>query len=204
VPVSPSSELIKCSTYGFADIVKVKMKRILVLAIILAFVMIPLASSARTAITDTDLDTVTAQSGVNIDFTNFKVNGLSVSTISWGDSDGVPNDTYDTFYTSGYNGAGYFGVKGVTIAGAAAGNSVDFSGSMNIDVGTSGTQTRMQIALPQIVVGGSAGMNIVATLKLDNTKLLSTTAGNLGANLAIVTLTGFRTYLGGTITVYAH
>ena len=181
------------------------MKRNLMLAIILAFIMIPLALSARTAITDTDLDTVTAQSGVNIDFTNFKVTSLSVSTISWGDSDGVPDDAYDTSYTAGhYIAAGYFGVKGVTIASNAAGNSVDFSGSMNIDVGTSGTKTKMQIALPQIVVGGSAGMNIVATLKLDNTKLLSTTTGNLGANLAIVTLTGFRTYLGGTVTVYAH
>jgi hypothetical protein len=193
-----SSKLIKCSTYGFADIAKVKMKRILMLAIILAFVMIPLTSFARTAITDTDLDTVTAQSGVNIDFTNFRVRGLSVSTISWGDSDGVPNDTI--YNSVGYGSAGYLGVRGVTIASNAAGNSVDFSGSMNIDVGTSGTQTRMQIALPQIVVGGSSGMNIVATMRLDNTKLLNSAAGNL----AVVTLTGFRTYLGGTVTVYAH
>jgi|GEM_PF-1077876 len=176
------------------------MKRILVLAIILAFVMIPLASSARTAITDTDLDSVIAQSGVSIDFTNFRVSGLNVSTISWGDSDGVPNSSFDTFYAGGYNSPGYFGVRGVTIASDAAGNSVDFNGSMNIDVGTSGTQTRMQIALPAITVGGSAGMNIVATLKLDNIKSLD----NASSNLAIVTLTGFRTYLGGTVTVYAH
>jgi hypothetical protein len=177
----------------FADLLKVKMKRILMLAMILACIMIPLASFAKTVIADNDLDAVTAQTGVSIDFTGLKISNLVFSTVSWGDNDGIANSTY----TSGYTNAGYMGANAITIA--STGNVVDLTGVMNIDVGTSGTQTRVRIVLPAITIGG-AGTNITASVKLASDKILSTNAGTL----ATINIKGFQTFVDGTVTIFAH
>jgi hypothetical protein len=175
------------------------MKRILMLAMILAFVMIPVASFAKKAISDSDLDAITAKAGISIVFTKFSISSLSLSTISWGDSDGIPNGSYSDAST-GYNNAGYLGANGMTIAG----DLVELSGVMNIDTGTSGTgvgASRLKIDLPSMTIGGSTGMNITGTLTLDSTKTLNST--NASA-LAAINIKGFQTFVSGSVTIFAH
>lgn len=175
------------------------MKRILMLAMIVAFVMIPLVSFAKTAISDSDLDAVTAKAGISIVFTNLTISSLSLSKISWGDSDGVPDG--DSVFT-GYASKGYIGATDITVTG----NLINYTGAMNIDVGTSGTgvsATRLNIALPdEITIGGAAGMNITATLKLGDTKTLDN--GAYAPALATIDIKHFQTFVSGTVTVFAH
>ena len=65
------------------------MKKILALTVIALFVMMPFASFAKTtAVSDSDLGAVTAQSGVSIDFSNLTISNVSISAQSWGDTDG--------------------------------------------------------------------------------------------------------------------
>jgi hypothetical protein len=181
----------------FADLIKVQMKRILMLAMIVAFVMIPLVSFAKTAISDSDLDAVTAKAGISIVFTNLTISSLSLSKgISWGDSDGVPDSPY---YTGSYTNAGYIGATDITVQG----DLINYTGAMNIDVGTSGGVTKVQIVLPnEITIGGTAGMNITATLRLGDTKTLDN--GTNAPALATIAMKGFQTFVSGTVTVFAH
>ena len=76
---------------------------------------------------------------------------------------------------------------------------------MNIDVGTSsGGVTKMQIVLPDgIIIGGAAGMNITATLRLGDTKILDNSGGS-APPLATIAMKGFQTFVSGTVTVFAH
>ena len=71
------------------------MKKSLTLAIILIFVMTPLASFARTAISDSELDSVIAQQGVTIEFVSVTLNNVSMNTFAWGDAGGFIGYTGD-------------------------------------------------------------------------------------------------------------
>ena len=61
------------------------MKKVLLLAVVALFVMMPLASFAMTAISDSDLNAITAQEGVSIYLNNITVSRLSM-VVSWGQS----------------------------------------------------------------------------------------------------------------------
>ena len=63
------------------------MKNILKAIAFIACLMLPLSAMAMSAISDSDLSTMTGQSGVSINM-NVDMN-LSVATLAWGDSDGV-------------------------------------------------------------------------------------------------------------------
>ena len=151
--------------------------------------MTPVASFSKIVITDEELDKVQAEAGVSIVFTNVTVGGVTnLSSISWGDPTGF----------TGYTAPGYFGFQNFTITGNLAEIS---SGTMNIDVGSSGTSTRLNMVLPTVTLGGAAGMNIAAWMKAD------TSAGLNSANAAeggIISIRGFSTQVSGTITLYAH
>lgn len=151
--------------------------------------MTPVASFSKIAITDEELDAVSAEAGVSIVFTNVTVGGVTkLSSISWGDPTGF----------TGYTSPGYFGFENFTITGNLAEIS---SGTMNIDVGSSGTTTRVNMMLPTVTLGGAAGANISAWLKAD------LTAGLNSANAAeggVISIRGFSTQVSGTITLYAH
>jgi hypothetical protein len=60
------------------------MKKILISVLITIFVMIPLASFAKTAISDSELGTVTGETGVSIDFSSFIIGSTSIGTNYWG------------------------------------------------------------------------------------------------------------------------
>jgi hypothetical protein len=57
------------------------MKKTLILVLISVFLMIPLASFAKTALSDSELSTVTGQAGISIDFNSIISN---IFSISWG------------------------------------------------------------------------------------------------------------------------
>ncbi len=161
------------------------MKKIAVLTVIALFVMMPFASFAKTAITDSDLGAVTAQTGVSIDFSNLSVSNVSASIQSWGDNDGFGS----------YSAAGWVGASM-----ALTGNVVGLSGTMNIDVGTSGTQTRLKIDLPTVTIGAGGGLAQDQTIKLAADKTLSTGAGTLGLQYQA----GITATINGSIQIYAH
>jgi len=61
------------------------MKKVLLLAVVALFVMMPLASFAMTTISDSDLNAITAQEGVSIYLNDLKVTtNLTNMTMSWG------------------------------------------------------------------------------------------------------------------------
>ena len=160
------------------------MKRILLLTVIAVFVMTPFASFARTAISDSELGAVTAQTGVTIDFNQFELGSITIGTVSWGDADG--------FAAGSYSNAGWVGASPITLSD----NAVNISGAMDIDVGTNAGVTAVGIKLPTINVTGS----VDAEVKLAADKTLATNAGILGA----VYLSGINISPSGTLIIYAH
>lgn len=161
------------------------MKKSLAFAIILIFVMTPLASFARTAISDSELDSVIAQQGVTIEFINLTLSNASLTTFAWGDAGGF----------TGYTGNGWAGLGNITIGGDV----VVMNGPMNIDIGTNGT-TRVNILLPTISLGGTNGLNVTASIKLDSTSALS----GANATAGVLDIKGLKGQISGTLQVYAH
>ena len=157
------------------------MKKILLLTVIAVFVMMPFASFAKTAITDSELGAVTAQTGVTIDFSQFQLGTIAIDTVSWGDAGGFTD----------YTGDGYVGASL-----ALSDNAVNITGTMDIDVGTNAGTTAIGIKLPTIKVEGS----VDAVVKLAADKKLTTTAGTLGA----VYMSGININPSGTLIIYAH
>lgn len=162
------------------------MKKVSILAIIVLMVISPLASYAKSVISDEDLDNLTAETGVSIAFSNVSVVGTTPSmTASWGDNDGFTGST----------GAGYAGMTGMTLTGGP--NITTLSSSLTVDIGTSGGTTVMNIGLPTITLGT---MNADASMTLSGNKDLSS-----GGTLALLALRGFYTTGGGgTARIYTH
>ena len=163
------------------------MKRIFVIGIVALFIMMPIVSLAKTVVTDSELADVTAESGVSIVFTNVTVgnDATTLTSLAWGDSNG---------FGSTYTGYGWAGISNVTIGG----NLAVMNGTMNIDVGTSGTtDTRLQIVLPTMTLGT---MNVLAMVKVGTTGDLTSSSNVLG----VLDLRGFSTQVTGTVQVYAH
>jgi hypothetical protein len=165
------------------------MKRPLMLTIVALLVMMPLVAFSKSIITDKDLEAVTAEAGVTIVFTNVAVGGsTALSSLSWGDPSGFTSYTY----------TGYFGMSNWTVTGNLA--EIASGQMMLIDVGTSGTITKINLVLPTIRIGGASGVNMLTYLK-------TAYDGSLTANAAIggfIDVRGFRTQASGTLTIYAH
>ncbi|MCX5848816.1 MAG: hypothetical protein NTW65_05160 [Deltaproteobacteria bacterium] len=159
------------------------MKKILLLAIAAIFMMMPVSAFAKHAITDGDLDNVTGQAGVSINFSNFTVGTTTMATMAFGDSDGFTD----------FASPGYFGANNVVING---GNTLVISGDAIVDVGSSGTATRINMVMPTLTLGPC---NITANLRLDSTAALSTTTNMMG-----ISMEKFTTSVTGTVQVFAH
>jgi hypothetical protein len=163
------------------------MKKLLILTIAVGFVMLPFASFGKTVISDSDLEEVTAEEGVSVNFSNFSVRGTAtVGTTSWGDSDGYP--------TASYNSPGYAGANGVSLSG----NIVSFNATpLNVDVGTSGSSTRVNFTLPTTTLGS---VNVDSTMKLSSAMDLS--GGN---ELGRMNVQGLSTQVtSDRVQVFAH
>lgn len=162
------------------------MKKIVMLGILSLLMMLPGASLAKTAITDADLDAVTAAAGVSIDFNNVTVSNATLTSVSWGDPSGF----------TGYTGEGHFGFGDMTITGDLA----VMNGTMTMDVGTSGGETKIFITLPTLTLGDPDGV-IQGTLMAHTSSDFESGTPQEGG---IITLRGFSADITGSIAVYAH
>jgi len=156
------------------------MKKVLLLAVLAVFVMVPFTSFAKSAITEGDLAAITAQEGVTIDFSNFTVGAIGINVQSWGDGDG-----FGAYSTAGWVGASI----------SLSSDFVNITGSMTIDVGTSGSTTALGIGLPTLNLAGS----MTQVVKLSS-------AANLSGNQILGTsyLSGLSVSPTGTLIIKAH
>ena len=158
------------------------MKKVLLFAVIAMFLMVPM-SFAKTAITESDLASLTAQEGVTISFANLAISNVALAVQSWGDGDG-----FSSYTASGWVGA--------TIA--MTGNVLALSGDMTIDVGTSGAVTGVRIGLPTLNIGNS-------TFQVDQIVKLSTAKGLTGTQtLGTSYMSGLRATVTGAVVITAH
>ena len=154
-----------------------------ILIVIALVVMMPCASFAKTAITESDLAAVTAQEGVTITFSNLAISNVALAVQSWGDSDGFTN----------YTGSGWVGA---TIA--MTGNVLSLAGTMTIDVGTSGSTTGVSIGLPTLNIGN-------ATFAVDQVVKLSTAKTMTGTQvLGTSYMSGLTATITGGLIITAH
>jgi hypothetical protein len=155
-----------------------------ILIVIALVVMMPCASFAKTAITESDLAAVTAQEGVTITFSNLAISNVALAIQSWGDADG-----FSSYLSSGWVGA--------TIA--MTGNVLSMAGTMTIDVGTSGgTKTGVSIGLPTLNIGN-------ATFQIDQKVMLSTAKQMTGTQvLGTSYMSGLTATVTGGVIITAH
>lgn len=161
-----------------------KMKKVLLFVVIAMFMMVPLAF-AKTAITEKDLGDVTAQEGVTIDFSCFTLGSIDIAVQGWGDSDGCTT-------CGGYTGAGWVGNSLAT-----SDNFLTISGTMTIDVGTSGDRTALVIGLPTLSMTG----DMTQVIKLANAP------GGLNASTQVLGtsyMSGLSVSPSGNLIIYAH
>jgi hypothetical protein len=130
------------------------MKKVLLLAVVALFVMMPLASFAMTTISDSDLNAITAQEGVSIYLNNLSVaTNLNNFALSWGQA------TVPTTLTGGagtFTNGGYFGA----IISTPTNFAIGVNGLMTIDVGINLTTLGTSFVSPKSGYGGIAiGLN---------------------------------------------
>jgi len=109
------------------------MKKILMLAVVALFVMMPLASFAMTTISDSDLNAITAQEGVSIYLNNITLSGIN-ATMSWGQSN-ISSLTGSPIVGFAFDQGGFVGAVVST-----TGN-ITVNGLLTIDVGVNNTVT---------------------------------------------------------------
>ena len=154
------------------------MKKVLLLAVLAMFVMVPFTSFAKSAITDSDLQAITAQEGVTVDMSGLTVN-VSMDAQAWGDGDG---------FGATYTDAGWVGVTDVTIP------TIGFSGDLTIDVGTDAGTTAIQIGLPSLSLTGDLYQTVaLGDSETTLTQVLGTAYMN---NLSVTTA--------GSLVITAH
>ncbi len=154
------------------------MKKILVCVTVAVFcMMMPFVSFAKKIITESELSGITAQEGVTIDFTgtsytystisgNVMVTNWAPSLFAWGDGNG---------FGSTYTAAGWVGVSNMTMG--AASNIIMYN-AMTLDVGSSGTVTKLNIGLPSVFIHP---LTTDAMIKLGANQLLGSSSQILGS-----------------------
>ena len=155
------------------------------LIVLLVMMMLPLVSFAKVAISEKDLNDITAQEGVTINFGCFTLGAITIAVSSWGDSDGCST-------CGGYSSAGWIGAS-ISMSS----NFVGISGNMTIDVGSSGTRTALIIGLPGLSLAGS--MSQVVELASNN-QLTANPNGVLGTSY----MSGVQLSPSGYLTIFAH
>ncbi|MFA5323929.1 MAG: DUF6160 family protein [Smithella sp.] len=158
------------------------MKKVLALTVLAMFLMVPV-SFAKTMISESDLAAVTAQEGVTITFDNLTITNVTIDEQSWGDADG-----FDSYSDAGWVGASI----------STTGDLVALSGSLTIDVGTSGAVTAVRIGLPSLTIGSDT-MSVTQVVKLSTAKELTGTQV-LGTSY----MGGLEATVSGGLIITAH
>ena len=115
------------------------MKKVLLLAVVALFVMMPLASFAMTTISDSDLNAITAQEGVSIYLNNITLSGIN-ATMSWGQSN-ISSITGSPIAGFAFDQGGFVGAVVST-----TGN-ITVNGLLTIDVGVNNTTTLLNTGI---------------------------------------------------------
>lgn len=142
------------------------MKKILALAVISIYLLIPQLSFSKIAISDNDLAAISGQVSVTVDMSKrWALPNLSNLSIVWDDADGFP----------GYTDPGYFGTTDFTISGETTKFGTGDDGLMTVDITFSNGATVVKAKTPEIIIGGTNGMAIDMTLKVGSDNTLSGT-----------------------------
>lgn len=165
------------------------MKKIVVCVVVMMFlVTLPFVALAKkVSLTEEELSATTAQEGVTIDFggdnffqTNLSIRGNFAPALqSWGDGDGCTD-------CGGYTAKGWIGVRNVTMdafgslgnpfGAGPSGSFISLYRDMTIDVGTSGSATKLIVGLPSIMVHPSG---ISQTISSGTTETLGQDFGTM-------------------------
>ena len=166
------------------------MKKSLVWLIVSMFILtIPVVLFAKEPISEYEMDSITAQEGVTIEFggdnfyqTHFSILGnFGPELQSWGDSDGCTT-------CGGYTGAGWVGFKNASMdpfgsylgtppGTGPEGSFIAMYSKMTIDIGTSAGVTQAFIGLPSALIHPAG---ITQTFTMGNTKDFADGQENLG------------------------
>ena len=117
------------------------MKKVLLLAVVALFVMMPLASFSMTTISDSDLNAITAQEGVSIYLNNITLSGIN-ATMSWGQSN-ISSITGSPIAGFAFDQGGFVGAVVST-----TGN-ITVNGLLTIDVGVNNTTNAVKHWYPR-------------------------------------------------------
>ena len=131
------------------------MKKVLLLAVVALFVMMPFASFAMTTISDSDLNAITAQEGVSIYLNNITLSGIN-ATMSWGQSSSSSLDPTGTtkIGTLPFDQGGFVG------AVVSSTGNITVNGLLTIDVGVNNTTTLASTGIPGGIALGLKNMAI--------------------------------------------
>ena len=189
------------------------MKKVLLLAVVALFVMMPLASFAKTAVSDSDLSAITAQEGVSIYLDNITLTNLSM-TQTWGQSSNSSLTLVPTAIVGfPFDQGGFVGAV-TTIAG------VSINGLVTIDVGVNnpalGTNSKaytnnygtyipggIAIGLNSIHLQIGAEQQIIQVGAVENLAQLST-AFPTTMTMGTMFTTGLNTTVNGTVIISTH
>jgi len=163
------------------------MKKILVIAVISIFLMMPPTSFAKIIISDGDLSVITGQASISIDMSKrWPLRNVSNLSIIWDDADGF----------SGYTDPGYFG----TTDFAVSGETTKFNGFVTLDITYNNGVTVVKATTPEIIIGGTSGMNVSATIQLSADSKLAN-----AQTLGTVYIGGIKADIPpGEVTVYVR
>ncbi len=128
------------------------MKKVLLLAVVALFVMMPLASFSMTTISDSDLNAITAQEGVSIYLNNITLSGIN-ATMSWGQSN-LSSITGSPISGFAFDQGGFVG------AVVSTSGNITVNGLLTIDVGVNNTTTLSNTGIPGGIALGLTNMAI--------------------------------------------
>jgi hypothetical protein len=197
------------------------MKKVLLLAVVALFVMMPFASFAMSTISDSDLNAITAQEGVSIYLENISVSGMTM-TMSWGQSN-VSSLSGTAISGFAFDAGGFIG------ADVTVGN-VGINGLLTIDVGVNTSLAHGYSSSTQTVIPGGIALglnNIHASIDgvtmivkvgcskdISNTDSVAVTtgmSGNTAVTSAAATMTmgtafisNINTTVNGTVLISTH
>jgi hypothetical protein len=164
--------------------------------------MMPFASFSKTVISDSELENLTAESGVTFQSSNITVNSLNLTSTAFSGSDGFAgyaNACYARFSdvdTTG-NMVEFSGAMNTDIGTSACyaglsdvnttGSLVALSGAMNIDIGTGDFRKMRDILLPTSILSGANVTNVLNKFKLKVDNIQAPTDANTATSRPVYT-----------------
>jgi hypothetical protein len=177
------------------------MKKVLLLAVVALFVMMPLASFAMTTISDSDLNAITAQEGVSIYLNNITLSGIN-ATMSWGQTNmsSVTGSAIDPF---AFDAGGFVGAVVST-----TGN-ITVNGLLTIDVGVNNTTTLSTTGIPGGIALGLTNMaigvgGVQMIVKVGATKDLGFAAPTTAMTMGTAFISNVTTTVNGQVLISTH